>query len=67
MTVETQQDGAFRHPGDAKTDRSRPLHADSAARGSTVFIGYIRSQATSKADLAKRPEAWPEKPTPTVA
>ncbi len=67
MTVETQQDGAFQHPGDAKTDRSRPLHADATARGSTVFIGYIRSQATSKADLAKRPEAWPEKPTPTVA
>ncbi len=58
MTVDRQQDGAFQHSGDAKTDRSRPLHADATARGSTVFIGYIRSHATSKSDLAKRVEAW---------
>ena len=67
MTVDRQQGGAFQHSDEAvpqdEMDCSWHMHSD---RGASVFIGYIRSHARSKAEVSKGQENWQQLP-PTAA
>ena len=71
MAADEHQDGAFQHTGDAalrrRIDGGWQPRSPAQDRGATVFIGYVRSQAGSKAEARDDQEPWQQDTPPTAA
>ena len=75
MTSGKQRDNVLQHPGKAalrgETERSRQPHSEAVGRGATVFAGYIRSYARTKAEAHAQAEegqeAWQQDFPPSAA